>query len=112
MKLLISILFALLLGIFVYAALNRSFNKKQKLISIILSVLLVVLVSIYTILQNKSNRVDFEIIAAFNRGEILKCDGIEISNKEFNLSNGTLSFLGKKDSKYYGKIVSISKCSI
>ena len=112
MKLLISILFALLLGIFVYAALNRSFNKKQKLVSIILSILLVVLISIYTIVQNKSNRVDFEIIAAYNRGEVLECEGIEVSNKEFTLSNGTLSFLGKKDSKHYGKIISISKCRI
>ena len=112
MKILISILFTLLLGMIIYSILNRNFNKKQKLLSLILGVLTLILIGIYTIKTNENNKFDFEIIAAYNRGENIKCDGIEINNKEFNLSSGTLSFLGKKDTKYYGKVISIDKCRI
>ena len=110
MKIFIYFLFAIIIGVALYFVIKGNFTKQNKIIMSVLVAILLVVIGIYTSLQDNRNKKDMDLIAAFNRGEAIKCGDIEIKNDKFNFTNPTLSFIGKKDSEFYGKIISIKQC--
>lgn len=101
---------AIILGIALYFIIRGSFTKQNKIIIGILVVILFLIISIYTAIQDNNNQKDIDLISSFMRGEAIKCGDIEVKNDKFNFTNPTLSFIGKKDTEFYGKIISIKQC--
>lgn len=51
-----------------------------------------------------------EMILNFNQHYTLECSGVEVSDREFTLSVGTQSFIGKEGTPHAGEIYSASAC--
>lgn len=110
MKITLIALISIIVGLFLYFNLRGKLDKKKGVILGVLCAVCVVIVLIYTLLLDKKNRVDAEIIAAFHRGEVIQCGEIAVSNADFTFTNGTLSFTGKVGSKHQHTIIAIEEC--
>jgi hypothetical protein len=51
-----------------------------------------------------------EVMLKFNSGDNIICNSVDVNNTEFSYSSGTQTFLGKKESKMYGRIISLDSC--
>lgn len=110
MKISLIVLVSIIIGLFLYFNFQRQWSKKRVVILGILCALCVVIALIYTLLFDKKNRADAEIIAAFHRGETLQCGEVSVNSADFTFTNGTLSFTGKVGSQYQHKIIAIEDC--
>ncbi|RDU57452.1 hypothetical protein [Helicobacter sp. MIT 99-5507] len=110
MKIFIYFLVAIIIGVALYFIIKDNFTKRNKVIVSILIVILLITIGIYTTIQDNNNKKDIELISAFMRGETIKCGDIDINSDKFNFTNPTLSFIGKKDTEFYGKIIFIKQC--
>ena len=85
-------------------------NKKQK--TIITAVILVIILSAIAFNTYSSTQRDnmMNVVTAFNQNKTVQCNGVDINNKLFDLSTGTFTFIGKKDTPNYGQMISASSC--
>ena len=85
-------------------------NKKQKT----LVTLIVLLVIVSAIGFNKYNNINQEkmlnVVLMYNQGKNINCDGLEVNKDTYTLSVGTYTFIGKKDTDNYSKMISASTC--
>lgn len=51
------------------------------------------------------------VATAFEQGKMLECNGEEVSTKNYTLSIGTYTFIGKKNTPIYGKMISAENCN-
>lgn len=112
MKIVIIALLSIIIGLFLYFNVKGKLDKKKSIILGILSVFCIIIIFIYTNILDRKNHTVADIIAAFQRGESVKCGEIEISSETFTFTNGTLSFTGKINTKYHNKIIAIEDCKI
>lgn len=85
--------------------------KKQKL-AISASLLLVITLAVlYNAFADSKNKRLMSTITKFNQHQTVVCAGIKINDKDYTLSVGTHTFIGKKDTPLYGKMVSASECN-
>lgn len=110
MRLFIIILVSVLLGSILYFIFRGKFNIKNRIIISLFSIIIFIIIGIYTFMQDADNKKDADIIASFSRGEEIKCGDLIVSQKDFIFISGTLSFVGKKDTDSFGKIIQIDKC--
>lgn len=60
---------------------------------------------------NEARRHHLEnVLLDFTHGKTIVCDGYEIHKAEYSYSSGTQTFLGKKGSNSYGRIISLDLC--
>jgi len=60
---------------------------------------------------SEARRVHLEnVLLDFTHGKTIVCDGYEIHKEEYSYSSGTQTFLGKKESNTYGRIISLDLC--
>lgn len=50
------------------------------------------------------------VLLDFTQGKTIMCEGYEVNQTEYSYSSGTQTFLGKKESKSYGRIISLDLC--
>ncbi len=85
--------------------------KKSQKILITVAVLVVILSAIgfnkYSSIQREEM---MSVVLKFNQGQTVKCDGLNVSNKDYTLSIGTYTFIGKEGSENYSKMISASTC--
>ena len=84
--------------------------KKQKLAISISLLLIIILAALYNAFANSKTEQLMNIVTKFNQHQTLSCDGAKINDKGYTLSLGTHTFIGKKDTPFYGKMVSASEC--
>lgn len=61
--------------------------------------------------QSEERRLHLErVMLKFNNGETISCNSHDVNSTEFSYSSGTQTFLGKKESKMYGRIISLDSC--
>ena len=86
-------------------------NKKQKVM--VTAIVLAIVLS--AIGFNKYSNIQREnmlnVVMKFNQGKTVNCDGIEVNSKDYTLSIGTYTFIGKENSLNYGQMISADKCS-
>ncbi|MEA1955615.1 MAG: hypothetical protein U9N02_03875 [Campylobacterota bacterium] len=107
---------AYILGIIIVSLLFLSLhyftelNKKQKsIISIV--VLLIILSAIAFNTYSTSQREKMlNAVTKFNQHKTIQCKGISVNDKNFTISIGTYTFIGKKDSENFGQMISASEC--
>ena len=75
-------------------------------------VLAVVILGAYLFnLNSEKRRLHLEnVLLDFTHGKTIQCQNFDVNNSEFYYSSGTQTFLGKKDSKMFGRIISLDQC--
>lgn len=74
-------------------------------------VILAVLAGIWASVQVSRSKEEARLVVLFNQGKKLECNGIIVSQKEFNFVSGTLSFIGKPNTPYHGSTLSLEWCN-
>lgn len=84
-------------------------NKEKSIVSLV--VLSVILFAIaYNSYNSDQREKMLSAIMKFNQNKTLKCNGAEVDNKNFTLSIGTHTFIGKENTPYYGQMISAASC--
>lgn len=100
----------LLLVLFVVMHFFTEMRLKQKLYTIGILALFIVGAYLYNY-QSEERRLHLEaVMLKFNSGQNIQCSSLDVNNTEFSYSSGTQTFLGKKESKMYGRIISLDSC--
>lgn len=85
-------------------------KKKQK--TIITAVLLVMILG--AIAFNASSSAQrttmMNNVNSYNQGLTIKCNGLKINSKLYDLSTGTYTFIGRKGTPNSGQMISVSSC--
>lgn len=112
MKIAIILVVSIFIGVLLYVIFKGRLNKQNASLLGILFVVSVILMCVYNYFaEDKTKRYNL-IITAFERGDVIECGDIAVSNKDFNFTNGTLSFMGKQGSKYHYKSIYIDECDV
>ncbi len=105
-------LFGILLLVLLFVVLHffTEISLSQKLV--VSSVLLFIILGAYLFNQSsESRRLHLEnVLLDFTHGKTIQCNNIDVNNSEFSYSSGTQTFLGKKESEMFGRIISLDQC--
>lgn len=83
---------------------------KQKLM-IFSSFTILILGAIYfNNLEAKQRDKISNMVILFQQGKNIQCNTMEVNSSNFTLSVGTFTFIGKRDTPYFGQMFSLSKC--
>lgn len=86
-------------------------TRNQKILVTVI-VLAVVLSAIGFNKYNSLNRENMlNTVMKFNQGKTVKCNGIDVNKKNYTISIGTYTFIGKENSSSYGHMISANECS-
>jgi len=101
---------ALLVLLFIVLHFFTEISLKQKIGAV--SILALLVLGGYWFNQSSENRRLHleEVLLEFTHGKNISCNGIDVNNSEFSYSSGTQTFLGLKESKMYGRIISLDQC--
>jgi glutamine cyclotransferase len=85
-------------------------SRKQELI-----ISLILLAAIFSAVAfNNYNRQQrekmLEVVIKYNQNKTVFCNGVEVNKKNYSLSIGTYTFIGKKDTPNYAQMISASTC--
>ncbi len=85
-------------------------NKKQK--AIVSIVMLVIISSAigFNKYNNAQQEAMMEVVLSYKQGKTIICEGLEVNKDTYTLSIGTYTFIGKKGTKNYAKMLSASTC--
>ena len=105
-----------ILGIVVVALLFLSMNyfteldKKQKVVIGFFSLAIIGSAIAFNSYSTAQRNKMLNAVTKFNQHKTIQCDGVKVDDKNFTLSIGTYTFIGKKDSKNFGLMISALKC--
>lgn len=88
------------------------FNASSRRNLILGIVSLVLLITGYTMMQDKSENKNLNVLISYNQSNVIICKEIEVTNKDFNYVSGTLSFVAKESSKYKGITLQLEDCQL
>jgi len=85
-------------------------SKSQKL-TVTAVTLAVILAAIgYNKLNSSKRENMINVVTKFKQNKTVTCDGIDVNNKNYDLSIGTFTFIGKENTANYGRMISASDC--
>lgn len=85
-------------------------TRSQKITISLLTLSVIIAAIAYNSYSAKQREVIMQTVTKFEQNKTVHCEGIDVNSTNFTLSTGTYTFIGKKDSPYYGQMVSASKC--
>jgi len=86
-------------------------KKSQKVLVTAVVLTLIISAIAFNKYQNIQRDSMLNIVLKFNQGSTIMCEDIEVNSKNFTLSIGTYTFIGKKDTKNYAKMIAVSSCN-
>jgi len=100
----------LLLLLFVVLHFFTEISLKQKLTTVL--TLGVLVLGAYLFNQSSENRrLHLEgVLLEFMHDKTISCNGIDVNNSQFSYSSGTQTFIGLKESKMSGRLISLDTC--
>ena len=85
-------------------------NHKQKLATTALSLLIIFGAIAFNTYASAQRDNMMAVVTAFNQNKTVECDGIKVNKKVYDLSTGTFTFIGRKNTPNYGQMISASSC--
>jgi len=85
-------------------------DKRQKIITAGVAFGIIMAAVAYNAYSNRAREQMLQAVLEYNRGETIICDSKEINATNYSLSIGTYTFIGKRETPYYGAMVSASRC--
>ncbi len=64
----------------------------------------------YNSYNNQQRDEMLNVVIKFKQDKTIKCNAIDVNQTNFTLSIGTYTFIGKKNTPYFGQMISASKC--
>lgn len=110
MKILAILAVIAILAFSIYALANKI--KNSKTIAVGLFIILIAIISILTTNQKAIEVQHTKIMNVFNIGKTISCNQIDINKTNFNFISGTLVFMGKEKTDFYGQMISLDKCKL
>ncbi len=85
-------------------------NKHQK--TIVTTVVLIAILSAiaFNSYSNSQREKMLSVVLKFNQNKTVQCNGVDVNNKNYTISIGTYTFIGKKDTPNYDQMISASSC--
>ncbi|MBL0707467.1 MAG: hypothetical protein JJW00_00255 [Sulfurimonas sp.] len=85
-------------------------TKKQKVLSSVF--ILVVILSAVAFNAYSSSQRDkmLNVVMRFEQNKTVRCKGIDVDKKNYTISIGTYTFIGKENTPNYGQMISASSC--
>jgi len=105
-------LFGLLVLVILFTVLHffTEISFKQKVITVSIFALFILGAYLFNV-NTQERRLHLEnVLLEYTHGEQISCAGIDVNKEVFSYSSGTQTFLGIKDTKMYGRIISLDKC--
>lgn len=87
---------------------NLTFSQKWSVITTALAIIAIAIM--FNSYQDEVNKHTRDVVKKFNQGEVIICDEVKITNKNYTLSLGTHTFIAKKESVNKGEMFSASEC--
>lgn len=85
-------------------------NRSQKT-AVTAAVLIIILFAIaFNSYNNAQTQKMLDAVMRFKQGKTIECNGVAVNNKNFTLSIGTYTFIGKENTPYYNQMISASTC--
>ncbi len=101
---------ALLILLFVVLHFFTEISLTQKIVTVSI-VGLLILGAYFFNLNSEKRRIHLEaVLLDFRNAKTISCGNIDVNNSEFSYSSGTQTFIGLKDSKMYGRLISLDSC--
>lgn len=101
---------ALLILLFIVLHFFTEIALVQK-IGVVLVIAVLILAAYWFNQSSENRRLHLEnVLLNFTHGETISCNTVDVNNSEFSYSSGTQTFLGLKESKMYGRIISLDQC--
>jgi len=101
---------ALLLLLFVVLHFFTEISLKQKLATVSIIGGLVLGAYLYN-LNSENRRLHLEgVLLEFMHNKTISCNGLDVNNSQFSYSSGTQTFIGLKESKMSGRLISLDTC--
>jgi hypothetical protein len=85
-------------------------TRSQKITISLISLGVILAAIAYNNYTGAQREAMLEVVTKFQQDKTVHCDGTDVNSTNFTLSIGTYTFIGKKDSPYYGQMVSASTC--
>jgi hypothetical protein len=85
-------------------------DKKQEIIAG--GTLLVLILSAVAFNAYNSAQRDkmLAVVIKYQQHKTVTCNGVDVNSTNYDLSNGTYTFIGRKNTPYYGEMISASSC--
>ena len=100
----------LLALLFVVLHFFTEISLKQKLITVFIIGLFVLGAYLFNV-NSENRRLHLEgVLLEFTHGKNITCNGLDVNNSEFSYSSGTQTFIGIKESKMFGRLISLDSC--
>lgn len=84
-------------------------HKQKTLISIAVLSVIFLAIAFNKYSDAKSQKV-LEAVTKFQQNSTIKCNGVDINSTNFSLSVGTYTFIGKKETPFFGQMINASTC--
>jgi len=85
-----------------------STHQKTLVTAIVLAIMLFAIAfNKYTSSQREKM---LNVVMKFNQHKTVTCDSIYVNDKNYTLSIGTYTFIGKENTPHYGQMISASTC--
>jgi len=85
-------------------------SKSQKTITSLIVFALISAAIAYNSYTDAQTDEMMQVVTKFKQNKTVTCSGVDINASNFSLSVGTYTFIGKKDTPYYGQMISASEC--
>jgi len=85
-------------------------TDKQKIVITLITTFLVLSAIAFNAYGNAKSQKMLEAVMKFQQNGTIKCNGIDVNSSNFSLSIGTYTFIGKKETPFYGQMISVSSC--
>ncbi|MDY0116085.1 MAG: hypothetical protein RBR59_00735 [Sulfurimonadaceae bacterium] len=85
-------------------------NKKQKAIVTAIVAAMIAFGIIFNAYSDAQNKQRVEVSTKFQQGHTITCDGVDVNSTNFTMSTGTFTFIGKRETPFYGQMISGTEC--
>ncbi len=89
------------------------FTELNKLQKIMITIALLIFISgaiAFNAYSQRQRQIIETVVIKFNQNKTVDCDGIDVNSTNYTLSIGTYTFIGKKNTPFYGQMVSAYQC--
>ena len=85
-------------------------NHKQKLTTTAIVLLIIFGAIAFNTYASAQRKNMMSVVTAFNQNKTVECDGSKVNKEQYDLSTGTFTFIGRKNTPNYGQMISASSC--
>ena len=64
----------------------------------------------YNTYQNNQSQKLLKIVTQYKQGKTIHCNGRDVNAKNYSLSIGTYTFIGKENTPHYAEMISATDC--